>query len=151
MHASPVCDHERLRAVQGRFRDSPSWRFASRCFAVVLLVLAPIPLITLIQSRGLPVWPLRPVEWILIISAVGCLAAAIILWKAMDREYDFTGEEILERRCGIVRWRLPVSAITRVHLERVKGGMWAHLYSGSQRYSVFLVSELRKQLLSNET
>jgi hypothetical protein len=151
MNARPVSD-ERLRAVRGRFRDSPTWRFISRSCAILLVFLSAITPAALIWSRGSPVWPLTSTEWIVLIAAAGTCAAAFVVWTAGDREYEFTGEEILERRRGVIQWRVPISVVTRVQLERVRGGgIWAHFYSGSQRYSVFLVPELRKQLLFNET
>jgi hypothetical protein len=151
MNVRPVSD-ERLRAVRGRFRDSPTWRFMSRSVAVLLVFLSPIAPAAVIWSRGSPVWPLTSTEWIVLIAAAGTCAAAFAVWTAADREYEFTGEEILERRCGVIQWRVPISIVTRVRLERVRGsGIWAHFYSGSQCYSVFLVPELRKQLRSNET
>jgi hypothetical protein len=150
MNACSVSD-ERLRAVRGRFRDSLTWRAMSRSVAILLLCLCAITPAALIWSRGSPVWPLTFTEWFVLTAAAGTCAAAFAVWTAADREYEFTGEEILERRRGVIQWRVPISLVTRVRLERVRAGTWAHFYSGHQRYSVFLFPELQKQLLSDET
>jgi hypothetical protein len=98
MNVRPVSD-ERVRAVRGRFRDSPTWRFMSRSVAVLLVFLSPIARAAGIWSRGLPVWPLTSSEWIVLIAAAGTL----------------------ERRCGVIQWRVPISIVTRVRLERDLG------------------------------
>jgi hypothetical protein len=151
VNAPTVSDEEHLRAIRGRFRNPISIRIGSRLFALLLAFGSPITPIVLIRSRDGPVWPFTLLEWILLLTSVACFIAAIFVWRSADREYEFTGDEILERRRGVLRWRVAISALTDVRLERVKSGIWAHLYSGSQRYSVFLIPELRKQLLGPKT
>ena len=101
----------------------------------------------MIRDRGSPYWPLNPLEWFLVGIAASSFIIAFVLWS--DREYEFTGEEIIYRQRGTVRWRVPISALTTVRMEALpSGGVWAHLYSGTKRYSVFLVPELRDRLLT---
>ena len=149
MSACAVSD-ERLRAVRGLFRQSLTWRVMSRSFSILLVCICVITPVALIWSRDSPVWPLTLTEWFVLIAAAGTCAAAFAVWTAADREYEFTGEEIVERRRGVVQWRVAISLITRIRLERVRAGTWAHFYSGHQRYSVFLLPELQRQLMSDE-
>ncbi len=141
---TPPGDIALLSSIRGRFRFSRHERFLHRLFGALCAVVFPSIMLYALFEHGLPKWPLARDELVCAIVAPLSFALGVFLWCSVDGEYEFTGVEIVYRKAGSVRWRLPIASITRVRVEvlpRSKSRVW-HLQAGSISRSILVVDPL---------
>ena len=136
-----------LRSIRGRFRASRGERWLPRLFAVLFCVITPGLLVYALFQFGVPRPPFSADQWTCIVMAPVSFALGVFLWCTADVEYEFTGDEILYRRAGSVRWRLPIASITDTRVETLQDRtrVW-HLRAGSVSRAVVVVRPLAEHL-----
>ncbi|MEY2519638.1 MAG: hypothetical protein QOF24_1397 [Verrucomicrobiota bacterium] len=106
--------------IRGRFRTTKGHRIGARAAGIFLCILLPSVFVYALFERGWPRWPLTADEWTCVILLILTPAMGSFVWLSADREWEFTGEEILMRRRGRLLWKIPVDSITATRIQRVR-------------------------------
>ena len=132
-----------FRCIRGRFRSSWRERALPRFYAALFCVITPTLLVYALFQFGIPRPPLSGDQWTCIIMAPVSFALGVFFWCTADVEYEFTGDEILCRRAGSLRWRLPIASIIETRVETLRDGtqVW-HLRAMSVSRSVLVIRSL---------
>lgn len=141
---------DRLRAIRGRFSQNGSFRLLGRVLGVLFGLVLPLVFIfdALDGSFGAPSDPV----WVLYLMAAIGVALGLFCWVAVDREWEFTGEEIIARRRNSIRWRVPISSITKTHVEITPHKtVWLHIFKLQDRYSIPVVPGLMNAVGINKS
>ncbi len=107
---TPPDDITLLSSIRGRFRFSRHERFLHRFFAALCAVVFPSIMLYALFEHGVPQWPLSLDQLACAVVAPMSFALGLFLWFSVDGEYQFTGNEIVYRKAGFVRWRLPIAS-----------------------------------------
>jgi hypothetical protein len=136
---------EFLRQIRGRFSYSRRERLTGRFYAL-LIGLCFAGFVYALFESGVPQWPFSANQWTFVILIIISPFLTVFLWFCSDREWEFTGAEVAERRRGLLRWRIAIRDITGWRIEHAGGGAsWLHLFIGKRRYSVFIFPALSDQ------
>jgi hypothetical protein len=135
-------DLELFRRIRGRFRASRGLRIGARAAGIFLGVLLPSVFVYALFERGWPRWPLTADELTCVILSIVTPAIGSYIWLSADREWEFTGEEILMRRRGKLLWKIAVDSITATRLQRLRYAIWLDLIAGGRRYSILVEPDL---------
>jgi hypothetical protein len=100
-------DLEFLRSVRGRFQDTKFNRVRDNILFFVLGILFPMLFLAFF-------FIFQPLRSLFAVGAFGLFALTANLWRDRGLEYEFTGEEIIERRAGGIRKRMQISEIVNV-------------------------------------
>ena len=118
MKATHSEDLEFLRRIRGRFQDTTSHRQGER-FVILLVAATTAVLFSALLHASPPLTTGRH-HVFYIAMILGSVIMGAQLWRALAVEYEFTGEEIIERRAGRIHGRILISKIveTRVLMQR---------------------------------
>src|ERR1700679_352598 len=108
-------DLEFLRNIRGCFQNSKSQRQGE--WLVIFLFTVFFPLFWLFIFFMW--WPviLDKNHLIVLAFALGTFIAGIYLWKMRAVEYEFTGDEIIERRAGRIKKQLRITDIVETKVK----------------------------------
>src|SRR5580698_2004691 len=98
-------DLQFLRDIRGRFEDWKRNQIWGKVFYVLFFIIFPIFFLTVFIICH------DSVRWIFIAFTVVTFVLTALLWRDRGLEYEFTGDEIIERRAGRVRNRVQISNI----------------------------------------
>lgn len=140
-------DIDLIRTVRGRFRYPAGYRLAGRAAGIFLVLAVPISCVLAWFSSKL-----SPFE-VSILIAAGFVSPVFgsAIWIYSDREWRFTGNEIVARRRNLVLWQIPISAITDFQVRPYSTKYsWLLLIVAGKRHSVFVGPEFRASLKKAE-
>lgn len=98
-------DLQFLRDIRGRFEDSKQNQILEKVSYVLFSIIFPIFFLIIFAICH------DSVRWIFIAFAAVTFAFAALLWRDRGLEYEFTGDEIIERRARRERNRIIISGI----------------------------------------
>ena len=146
MNATPA-DIDMLRSIRGRFRDSTAHQLGAHAPGVFLCGVVPAACLIALFADGVPQWPFSGDQWACMIVSFTSPALGAVLWRSADREWEFTGDEIVARTRGRVVWSVPLASITET---RVSAGphrtVYLELFAGDRRYSMLVVPSLLQHI-----
>jgi len=135
---------KRVIRIRGRFRDGKQHRIVARVFAVFLGIILPVLLTTIALAI-----PASVERWLCLLVTVSGIPIGIFFWVSSDREWEFTGKEVIARAGGRTRWTIPFTSITNVEVKPASPGrFWLFLCTPRRRYTVFVLPELANRLLA---
>lgn len=132
-----------MRRVRGRFASSGGERGFPRVLGVTFGVALPALFVyVLLREGGIPRWPPSGDQWALLVVTVASVPLGLMFWRHADYEYGFTGDEIVYRRRGRVRWRVRLASVERAE-ETFEGGVpvW-RLHVAGRAFAVINVATL---------
>jgi hypothetical protein len=128
--------------IRGHFRVPKGHRIGARAAGIFLCIILPSVFVYALFEHGLPRWPFTADEWACVILSILTPPIGAYLWLSADREWEFTGQEILARRRGRLLWQIPVDSITATRIQHLRYAIWLDLIAGGRRYSILLVPDL---------
>ncbi len=137
-----------LQNIRGRFSYSRAERFLPRFCGLVFGLAVPIGISYSLFEINEVRWPMTDDQWVCALLVPASFGLGIFLWNSAEFEYEFTGDEILYRKGGTIRWRLPINSITETRIEVLRDGtteVW-HLRAGSVSRTIIVVKSLAKHL-----
>jgi hypothetical protein len=114
MKAASPEDLEFLHNIRGRFPSSKSQRQGE--WLLILLFGVFFPLFSLFVFFAW--WPviLDQDHLIVLAFAFGTFIGGIYIWRMRAVEYEFTGDEIIERRAGHIKNRICINNIVKIRI-----------------------------------
>jgi hypothetical protein len=104
-------DLQLLREIRGRFSDTKSNQIRDYFAYFLVGVLFPVFFLAIYFFLN------DPHLWLLVLMSLGSFILAAILWRDRNLEYEFTGDEIIERRAGRVRNQIQISRIVNADVK----------------------------------
>lgn len=104
-------DLQFLRDIRGRFQDSKSNQTGQKVLCFLFFVVFPA-----LFLLAFFFWP-EPGRWWFAVFALGSLGTTVVVWKELGVEYEFTGDEIIERRAGRIRHRIQISDVIEAQVK----------------------------------
>lgn len=135
-----------LRTIRGRFTYKKTERLGGRVLGVVFGIVFPLILIIGAFPIGRSIPSYSDTVTCLIMAPI-CLGLGIFFWFALEREWEFTGEEIIARRRHSIHWRVPINSIVRAEIEITpQRVLWLRVFTPERGYSVKIVPKLLELL-----
>ena len=103
-------DLQFLRDIRGRFQDLKSHQIGEKVLCFLFLVFFPVLFLLAFffdpeQSR----WGFAAIAF------VSSFCSAVFIWRDRGLEYEFAGDEIIERRAGRIRKRIRISDVVDIN------------------------------------
>jgi hypothetical protein len=144
----PTIALDRLKEIRGRFGVSDKNRFIGRALAATFGVICPAILLGAAYESWSPGSGFNESRWACIVGAGISVGLAVFVWLSQRRDWEFTGEQVIARRCGSIQWRLPLDSALEGRIESTaSGSAWLHLVHQGHRYSILLNPNLLRLLV----
>jgi hypothetical protein len=135
-------DLEFLRSIRGRFRDTVSKQWAERLLIFLFLIASPALWFSILILLFRPVFSFDIDHLLLWVVACGSLWGGFVLFRDRDLEYEFTGDEIIERRAGRKRNQIIISDVMDMQVEMSPFKMI--LKTGSSKVAILIFPALNE-------